>query len=92
MLESDFKEMRNIQKEVVQIEFNDIDTIEMNMAFELEKNVIETKGDKYERTKNMLKEATEFNLMLADIYYKEQLKIKTKVVFSKDVSMENDDI
>jgi hypothetical protein len=40
----------------------------------------------------MLKETTEFHLMLADIYYKEQLKRKTKVVFPEDVSMENDDI
>ena len=91
MLEFDISEMRNIQRGVVQIEFNDIDTSEMDMTFELEENVVETRGDRDERTKIMLKEATEFHLMLADIYYKEQLKRKTKVVFPEDVSMENDD-
>jgi hypothetical protein len=92
VLESGISKMRNIQREVVQIEFNDIDTSKMDMAFELEENVAETRGHRDERTKIMLKEATEFHLMLADIYYKKQLKRKTKVVFPEDVSMENDDI
>jgi len=92
VLESGISEMRNIQREIVQIEFNDIDTNEMDIVFELEKNVVETRGDRDERTKNILKEATEFHLMLVNIYYKEQLKRKAKVVFPEDVSMENDDI
>ena len=68
--------MMNIQKEVVQVKFNDIDTREMDMAFALEENVAETKGDKNQRKKIILKEITEFPLMLADIYYKEHLKKK----------------
>lgn len=45
-----------------------------------------------ERSKVLLKEATEFHLMLADIYYKEQLKRKATVVFPENASIENDDI
>jgi hypothetical protein len=92
VLESDISEMKNIQREVVQIEFNDIDTSDMDIAFELEENVAETIGDRDKRTNDMLKEATKFHLMLVDIYYKEQLKKKIKIVFLEDVSMENDDI
>ena len=64
----------------------------MDMIFELEENVAETRGDRDERTKIMLKETIEFYFMLANIYYKEQLKIRAKVVFPEDVSMESDDI
>ena len=64
----------------------------MDMIFELEENVAETRGDRDERIKIMLKETIEFYFMLANIYYKEQLKIKTKVVFPEDVSMGSDDI
>ena len=33
VLKSSFSEMKNIQREVVQIEFNDVDTNEMDMVF-----------------------------------------------------------
>ena len=62
VLESGISEMKNIQREIVQIEFNDIDTHEMDMVFELKENNPETKGDRDEKTKIMLKEATEFLL------------------------------
>ena len=65
MLEFGISEMRNIQREVVQIKYNNIDTNEMEMVFELEENVTETRGDRDERKKIMLKEATKFHLMLA---------------------------
>lgn len=45
VLESDIYKMKNIQREIIQIEFNNIDTSEMNMTFELEENVAETRGD-----------------------------------------------
>ena len=50
MLESDNSEIENIQRKVVQIEFNDIDTSEMDMIFELEENVAEPREDRDERT------------------------------------------
>lgn len=56
------------------------------MTFELEKNIIETRGDRDEKTKKMLKEAIEFHLMLADMYYKVQLIRKAKVVFLEDIA------
>ena len=65
VLEFGISEMRNIQREVVQIKYNNIDTNEMEMVFELEENVTETRGDRDERKKIMLKEATKFHLMLA---------------------------
>ena len=43
----------------------------MDMIFELEENVAETRGDRDERTKIMLKETIEFYFMLTNIYYKE---------------------
>jgi hypothetical protein len=92
VLQSGISEMKNIQREVVQIEFNDIGTSEMDMAVEVEENGDETRGDREERSKILLKEATEFHLMLADIYYKEQLKRKATVVFPENASIENDDI
>jgi len=58
----------------------------------LKKIFAKTRGDRDERTKIMLKETTKFHFMLACIYYKEQLKKKTKVVFPEDISMKNDDI
>ena len=78
VLEFGISNMRNIQREVVQIEFNDIDTSEMDMTFKLEENVAEIRGDRDERTKIMLKEPNEFHLMLADIHYKKQLKRKLR--------------
>ena len=45
VLESDIYRMKTIQREIIQIEFNKIDTSEMNMTFELKENVAETRGD-----------------------------------------------
>ena len=90
VLQSGISEMRNIQREVVQTEFNDIGTNERDM--DVEENDAETRGDREERSKMLLKEATEFHLMLADIYYKEQLKRKGTVVFPENASTQNDDI
>ena len=45
VLESEIYKMKNIQSEIIQIGFNNIDTSEMNMTFELEENVAETRGD-----------------------------------------------
>ena len=70
MSKSDISEMRNIQREVVQIEINDIDTSKMDMTFELEEHIAETREERDERIQIMFKEAIEFHLMLADIYYK----------------------
>lgn len=50
VLESDNSEIENIQRKVVQIEFNDIDTSEMDMIFELEENVAEPRENRDERT------------------------------------------
>ena len=59
--------------------------------FSLKKMLLKQE-DRDDRKKIMLKETSEFHLILANIYYKQQLKRKTKVVFSEDVSMGNDDI
>lgn len=59
--------------------------------FSLKKMLLKQE-DRDDRKKIMFKETSEFHLILANIYYKQQLKRKTKVVFSEDVSMGNDDI
>ena len=81
MLESGISEMKNMQREVVQIKFNGIDTNELDMPFEFENYIAETRGDRVKRTKIILKETIELHLMLANTYYKEQLKKKIKVIF-----------
>ena len=69
MLEFDISEMKNIQKEIVQIKFNNIDTSEMDMALSLKKMLL--KQEEIEmRKKIILKKITEFHFILADIYYK----------------------
>jgi hypothetical protein len=73
----------------VQVEFNDpieSDTTNLDII-EFEENVAETRADHEERIKGMLKEATETHLILADSYYSEQLRKKTKIAFPVDTSI-----
>jgi hypothetical protein len=67
----------------VQLEFNDFvenDTTNLDIIESKEK-VVETRADHKERIKSMLKEATQTHLILAEIYYIEQFKKKTKIAF-----------
>ena len=52
VLESGISEMKNIQREIVQIEFNDIDTHEMDMVFELKEMFLKQKEIEMGRQKS----------------------------------------
>ena len=90
VLEAGIAEMRKIQNEEVQVEFNDPvenDTSNLDIVQSKEK-VVETRVDREKKIKNMLKEATRVHLMLAKNYYMEQLGKKTKKTFPADTSID----
>ena len=80
VLEADIAEMKKLQNGKVQVEFNDHvenDTSNLDIV-QFKKKVVETRVDRKEKIKNMLKDATQVHLMLARNYYMEQLGKKTK--------------
>ena len=90
VLEAGIAEMRKIQNQDVQVEFNDPvenDTTNLDII-ESKGNVAETRGDREEKIENMLKEATRIHLMLAKSFYMEQLGKKAKITFPVDTSID----
>ena len=90
VLETSIAEIKKIQNEEVQVEFNDPvenDTSNLDIIQSKEK-VVETKVDREKKIKNMLKEVILVHLMLAKSYYMEQLGKKIKITFPVDTSID----
>ena len=84
-LEASILEMRSIQKQLVQVEFND--PVENDTTnFEDIDIGDETKLHCEERIKAMLQEATRTHMMLAKSYYMDHLAKTTMVTFPVDSS------
>jgi hypothetical protein len=63
--------VRKMQKQVVQVEFNDPienDTTNLNII-ESEEKIVESRADHEEMIKSMLKKAIRTHLMLVESYY-----------------------
>jgi hypothetical protein len=88
VLETGIAEMRKVQKQVVQVEYNGLvenNTINLDII-ESKDKVAKTRIDHEERIKSMIKEAT--HLILAKSYYIEQVGKKTKIAFPIDTSID----
>jgi len=80
VLEANILEMRNMQKQVVQVEFNDPMKNDITIFEDIEIGC-ESRVDREERMKAMLQEVVRTHMMLAKSYYKDHLAKTTKVTF-----------
>jgi len=75
--------MRNMQKQVVQVEFNDPMENDITTSEDIEIGC-ESGVDREERMKAMLQEAVQTHMMLAKSYYKDHLAKTTTKTFPLD--------
>ena len=88
--EASILEMRNIQKQVVQVEFNDPMENDTTTFEDIDIGR-EYRVDREERMKAMFQEVVRTHMILAKSFYKDHLAKTTKVTFLLDSSFDSEE-